>query len=351
MAAMSVRRPLMAAQLGLRASGRLAPHDSEQSGISLVRSRLQFVLKEKRDMTLAHTDQARRRRRMLTAGLTSLAAALSLVLSACGTNSSGPGGNTGGAVPTASDTTYAPAEYPDPSNATQFIGYDMDLIREVARRMCLQPNIVKATFDNIIPSITTGALGQQRFDLSISSFTINDDRLKKVNMIPYLTAGESILVAKGNPKHISKFEDMCGLTIAVQNGTVELDELKDANGTGTGGTNQAPVCRTAGKPITIVNNDDQGLVVQQVLNGRADATYQDEPVTIYYVFLNKNKLENGPRTVAPSPQGIVVRKDNKPLEDAITAALCSVEKDGTYKRILESWQASGEAFQTPNCPA
>ena len=324
-------------------------------------------------MTQAYTDQAHRRRRMLTAGLTSLAAALSLVLSACGNSTNTPGGNTGGAVPTstvtcptntaslhlvqpntltiASDTTYAPAEYPDPANATHFIGYDMDLIREVARRMCLQPNIVKATFDDIIPSITTGSLGQQRYDLSISSFTINDDRLKKVNMIPYLTAGESILVPKGNPKHISKFEDMCGLTVAVQNGTVELDELKDANGTGTGASSQAPVCKQAGKLITIVNNDDQGLVVQQVLNGRADATYQDEPVTIYYVFLNKSKLENGPRTVAPSPQGIVVRKDNKPLEDAITAALCSTQKDGTYKRILESWQASGEAFQTPNCPA
>ncbi len=325
-------------------------------------------------MIRAHTHQARRRRRMLTAGLTSLAAALSLVLSACGTNSTNTlGGNTGGAIPTstvtcptnaanwhlvqsstltvASDTTYAPAEYPDPTNATHFIGYDMDLIREVARRMCLQPNIVKATFDDIIPSITTGSLGQQRYDLSISSFTINDQRLKKVDMIPYLTAGESILVPKGNPKHITKFEDMCGKTIAVQNGTVELDELKDANGTGTNASSQAPVCKTAGKPITIVSNDDQGLVVQQVLNGRADATYQDEPVTIYYVFLNKNKLENGPRTVAPSPQGIVVRKDNKPLEDAITAALCSIQKDGTYKRILESWQASGEAFQTPNCPA
>lgn len=323
-------------------------------------------------MTLAHTAQARRRRRMLSAGLTSLAAALALVLSACGT-SSAPGGTTGGAVPTstvtcptnaaswhlvqsgtltiASDTTYAPAEYPDPANATHFIGYDMDLIREVARRMCLQPNIVKATFDDIIPSITTGALGQQRYDLSISSFTINDKRLAKVNMIPYLTAGESILVPKGNPDHITKFEDMCGKTIAVQNGTVELDELKDANGAGPGTSGQAPVCKQAGKLITIVNNDDQGVVVQQVLNGRAQATYQDEPVTIYYVFLNKNKLENGPRTLAPSPQGIVVRKDNKPLEDAITAALCSMQADGTYKRILDSWQASGEAFQTPNCPA
>jgi polar amino acid transport system substrate-binding protein len=324
-------------------------------------------------MLLAHTDQAHRRRRMLTAGLTSLAAALSLVLSACGGSSSSFGGNTGGAAPTstvtcptntaslhlvqsntltiASDTTYAPAEYPDPTNATHYIGYDMDLIREMARRMCLQPNIVKATFDDIIPSISVPSLGQQRYDLSISSFTINDDRLKKVNMIPYLTAGESILVPKGNPKHISKFEDMCGLTIAVQNGTIEKDELNDANGTGTHASTQAPVCKQANKPITIISNDDQGLVVQQVLNGRADATYQDEPVTIYYVFLNKNKLENGPRTVAPSPQGIVVRKDNKPLEDALTAALCSVEKDGTYKRILESWQASGEAFQTPNCPA
>src|SRR5262249_51977147 len=139
-----------------------------------------------------------------------------------------------GNLTVASDTTYAPAEYPDPSNANQFIGYDMDLIREVARRLCLSANILKAGFDAIIPDISSGTLGQGRYDLSISSFTINDRRLEKVDMIPYLTAGESILVPKGNPQNIQKFEDMCGKTIAVQNGTVEKDELSDANGTGPG---------------------------------------------------------------------------------------------------------------------
>jgi polar amino acid transport system substrate-binding protein len=256
-----------------------------------------------------------------------------------------------GTLSIASDTTYAPAEYPDPNDSTHFIGYDMDLIREVARRLCLQPNIIKAGFDAIIPDITTGSLGQGRYDLSISSFTINDKRLAKVDMIPYLTAGESVLVPKGNPGNIQKFEDMCGKTIAVQNGTVEKDELEDANGTGPGTSGRDPVCKTAGKLITIASNDDQGIVVQQVLNGRADATYQDQPVTVYFVVLHPDKLQNGPTTVAPSPQGIVIRKDNTDLESAVTAAFCGMQKDGTYARILAQWQASSEAFQTPNCPA
>jgi len=244
---------------------------------------------------------------------------------------------TPGTLTIASDTTYAPAEYPDPNNPQHFIGYDMDLIREIARRMCLTPDIVKATFDAIIPSISGGTLGQQRYDMSISSFSITPDRLKKVNFIPYFQAGESILTLTANPGNIKSIQDMCGKTIAVQNGTVEKDEVEDANGTGDGQSGQSPICKQAGKPITIISFDDQTVVVQQVLNGRADASYQDQPVTDYYASLHPGKLIDSGITVQPAPEGLVVRKDNSALQTAITAVLNSMRADGTYLRILTAW--------------
>ncbi len=308
------------------------------------------------------------RGRSLATLLCTSAAALALLLSACGTASTPGGGHTtGGATPTstvtcpdsstvsgwhlvnsgqltiASDTTYAPAEYADPANPAHFIGYDMDLAREFARRLCLAPNIVKATFDSIIPDISGAPLGQQRYDMSISSFTINDTRKQKVDMIPYFTAGESILTTPANAGNIKSINDMCGKPIAVQNGTVELQELQDANG-GNNGSGQAPVCKQAGKPITIVSNDDQTFVVDQVLNGRADASYQDQPVTDYYASLHKGQLVDSGITVQPSPEGIVMRKDNLALEQAITTALQNMRSDGTYLRILTAWGQQNLAY-------
>ncbi len=239
------------------------------------------------------------------------------------------------------DNTYAPAEYVDTSG-NQFTGYDMDLAREFARRLCLTANLVKSSFDDIIPSISGPSLGQQRYDMSISSFTINDVRKQKVDMVPYFQAGESILTLTGNPKNIKSINDMCGNTIAVQNATVEKDELSDANGNGPGTSGQAPVCKS--KPIQIISNDDQTVVVQDVINGRADASYQDQPVTDYYVKQSPTKLVDSGITVTPSPEGIVVRKDNPAFETAITSALTAMRADGTYLKILQSWGVQNLAY-------
>ncbi len=304
--------------------------------------------------------------RMLRGGFFGSAVLLGLLLSACGTTTTSPGtgSNATSAVPTstvtcptnttsfhlvnagkltvASDTTYAPAEYADPKDPTKYIGYDMDLAAELARRLCLSVNVQKADFGTIIPDLSGPALGTQRYDMSISSFTINPDRQKKVDMLPYFTAGESLLVPTGNPANIKAFADMCGKTIAVQDNTVEKSELEDANGTGDGSSGQAPVCKA--KPIKLLHYADQTVVVLQVVNGNADASYQDSPVTGYYVKLNSAKVQLGPTTVAPAPQGIVVRKDNPDLEAAINTALQSMRADGTYLRILKNWGVESGAY-------
>lgn len=309
---------------------------------------------------------SRPRRHLWAAGL-SLASLCALLLAACGSGSTGGTPATGtqvaGANATAvvncsnadttglhlvtpneltigSDTTYAPAEYVDPNNPTVFDGYDMDLARELARRLCLGPHIVTASFSSIITDIAGPTLGQQPWDLSISSFTINSAREQKVDMIPYFIAGESTLVQKGNPKHVTDISSMCGLTVSAQNGTVELFELQDANGTGTGendgGVTQPPVCKS--NPIKILSYDSEEDVIAQVVSGRADAAYQDQPVTDYYISLHQGQLDPGYITSgSQGTEGIVVRKDNPALETAIKNALDAMVKDGTYQRIMAAW--------------
>jgi len=298
-------------------------------------------------------------RRVMTVGAVGAAMGLSLLLSACGTSSTTtPGGNNAncpssstvsswhlvnpGKLTIASDTTYAPAEYSDPTNPSNYIGYDMDLAREFAKRLCLEPNIIKADFGAIIPDLSGPTLGQQRYDMSISSFTINSDRQQKVDMIPYFTAGESILVQTGNPKSITSIDTMCGKIVAAQDNTVELAELQDANGTGDGSSGQAAVCKD--NKIKIVHHPSQNDVVSEVVNGGADASYQDQPVTDYYSKQNAGKLESGGITVSPSPQGIVMRKDNSALETAITNALAAMRTDGTYLKILTDWGVQKLAY-------
>ncbi|HEX6543902.1 MAG TPA: ABC transporter substrate-binding protein [Ktedonobacterales bacterium] len=312
-------------------------------------------------MTSASLHTLPRIRRVVTVGVVGAAMGLSLLLSACGTTSSPTTGSgtpnancpsadtvaswhlvNSGKLTIASDTTYAPAEFSDPSNPSSYIGYDMDLAREFAKRLCLQPDIIKADFGSIISDVSGPALGQQRYDMSISSFTINSDRQKKVDMIPYFTAGESILTPTGNPKNITSFETMCGKIIAAQDNTVELAELQDANGTGDGSSGQAPVCKD--NKIKVVHFVSQNDVVLQVVNGSADASYQDQPVTDYFVSKNPGKLQSGGITVPPSPQGIVMRKDNPKLEQAIKDALNAMRTDGTYLKILKNWGVDKLAY-------
>ncbi len=294
--------------------------------------------------------QLHARRLAATLSVFALAMLLSSLLAACGSSNTGSsscnvGGTTfdtstfhlvaSGSLTVASDTTYPPQEFQDPNDPTKFVGSDLDLIREIGKRMCLNTVIDKANFDDIIPALTTPALGHQRYDLSISAFSVTPERQQKVDFVPYFQAGESLLVAPGNPQHIQSLDDLCGKSVAVEKATVELDELNGENDASKNG-------KCASNPINILSFTSQDDVVTQLLNGRVVATYQDSPVTGYYVSKNPGKVEQGPITVAPAPEGIVLRKDNANLENAVKKALCSMVSDGKYTSILNQWgQQSG----------
>lgn len=236
---------------------------------------------------------------------------------------------TPGVLTVGSDTTYPPQEYRDPTTHTA-VGFDVDLITEIAKRMGLRATIVTTTFATILDDLVA-----RRFDVVISAVTITPERHQHVDFIPYLSAGESLLVQKGNPQHITSTDDLCGLTVGVQDGSIEQGVLQSSSDN----------CQEQDKPaITLVALPDQTAVVQLLATGRVVATYQDSPVTDYYVKQSPGRFEVGGSVVFPAPEGIAVRKNDSALFRAIQTAYQQVKAAGTYQQLLLKWGLTSEGL-------
>jgi len=229
---------------------------------------------------------------------------------------------TSGTLTVGSDTTYPPQEFIDTATG-KATGFDVDLITAMAQKLGIKADVKTANFDTIIDD-----LGSKRYDVVISALSINSDRLKKVDFVPYFQSGESLMVQKGNPMGLKCLGSLCGLNVGVQSGTIELTDLNTAS----------KACTSAGKPaINLTVLKDQTAVLQLLGNNRVVATFQDSPVTDYYIKQNPGTFEVGGSVINTVPEGIAIRKGDTPMLNAMEAAFAAVKKDGTYDQLFTKW--------------
>jgi polar amino acid transport system substrate-binding protein len=249
---------------------------------------------------------------------------------------------TKGTLSVASDATYAPNEFVDPTTG-QVIGWSTDLAKEISTVIGIPFNIQNITFANIIPNMGQGAAS--KYDLAFSSFTPTAEREANVDFVTYYTAGESWLIKTDGPS-ISKSTDLCGQTVAVENTTTEQSDAyallgKNPDGSAlSGGSNH---CAAAGKPdVTIHSFATQTEVNTDLLSGHSQVDWLDTPVAYYQVKLNPMfKVVGQPCNVAP--YGIAVAKGNG-LTQAITDAMKYLIDNGFYKKTLDNWNVAAGAI-------
>ena len=188
--------------------------------------------------------------------------------------------------------------------------------------MGLTANVKTANFTTIVDDLKA-----KRYDVVISAQTITPDRQKQVDFVPYFNAGQSILVANGNPKKITAVTDLCGKTVGVQDGTTELDTLNAAN---------KADCKANPAKLTVLSA--QTDVINLLVTGRVDATFQDSPVTDYYLRLNSGRFQVAGSIVNAAPEGISVRKGDTSMFNAVQQAFNAVKADGTYASLFSKWQ-------------
>ncbi|HET8587805.1 MAG TPA: ABC transporter substrate-binding protein [Candidatus Limnocylindria bacterium] len=228
-----------------------------------------------------------------------------------------------------SDIPYPPQEFFDESGKA--VGSDIEIAEEIARRLGLEPQIENSVFDTIIAAVTSG-----KCDIIASAQNITADRVKQVDMIPFFQAGQSFVVAKGNPAGIKTQDDLCGKSVAAETGTTEIDYLK---GTGDyAGNGLSAACQSKGKAaIDIKEYPKDSDALAALISGNVDAYFADSPVAGYYTVQQPDKFELSGLTLDVAKEGISVPKDKNALRDAVATALKSMMDDGTYDKILEKY--------------
>ncbi len=233
-----------------------------------------------------------------------------------------------GTLTVGSDTSYAPAESLGTDGQTA-VGYDVDIAKAIGATLGLKVQVQTAEFTGILP-----ALGP-KYDLGISSFTINKERLGAVNMVSYYQAGTAWAVQKGNPKNVS-LDDLCGKSVGVQTGTIQEDP--DVSG-------RNKKCTAAGKkPIDVVTLKNQTDITTRLVNGSIDAMAADSPITGYAITQTNGKLEKLGDVYDAAPQGIAVAKSDTALAELVQKTVTKLMEDGSYKKILEGWGAADGAI-------
>jgi polar amino acid transport system substrate-binding protein len=218
-----------------------------------------------------------------------------------------------------SDITYPPEEY---YQGTKAVGSDIDIGTAVATLMGVKAEFKNTSFDSIIAALKT-----KKCDAIISGMNDTATRRKQVDFVDYLKVGQSLMVKKGNPEHITTLASLSGKKVSVESGTTNRDFLAA----------QSAKLVKAGKPaIGITTFPKDTDAVSALLAGRVDAYYGDSPVVVYYVSKNKS-LEVGGSPINPIPIGIAIRKGD-PLMAATRKAINLLYANGTMKKIVAKWR-------------
>jgi polar amino acid transport system substrate-binding protein len=234
------------------------------------------------------------------------------------------------------DASYAPASSFAQDGRT-IVGFEPDLLAAVSRVLGIEAELVPLPFDGLLDDLTAG-----RIDVAMSAMTDTPARQASADFVNYFSAGTSIVVRRGNPHGVLELGDLCGSTVAVERGTVQVDLVARAQS------------RCGSEPVELHELPDNVQALLELRTGRAVAVLSDYPPAA--------ELANGVRTRAhfqlasdtqyePGLYGAAVAKDRPRLRDALHGAFERLMASGEYERVLRDWQVERGAVRQPSINA
>jgi ABC-type amino acid transport substrate-binding protein len=215
-----------------------------------------------------------------------------------------------GKLTVGSDIPYAPFEF---GRAPDYKGFDVDLVREIGKRLELDVEFVKTPFDTIFRNLVQG-----KFDLVASSTTITEERKRTVDFSdPYFAADQSLMVKEGSG--IATVEDLSGQVIGAQLGTTGADYAKE--------NIDAKTVRT----YDLIDDAFKALQTGQVVG-----VINDCPIS-KYAERSKPDLKVVQAIETGENYGLAFSKDADALREAVNRRLDEIKRDGTYDRIFRKY--------------
>ena len=220
---------------------------------------------------------------------------------------------------------YMPFEMTDKKG--NVVGFDVDMVKEMAKAMKVKLTLVNTAWDGIIPGLMS-----QKYDLIASGMTINQERNLKVCFAdPYIIVGQTVLVNKKFADEIKSWKD--------------LNDPKYVITSKLGTTGEQAVKRLLPK-ATYKSFEMEDQAMLEALNGKAAATVYDLPMTsIFYAQRGKDanmKFLNKPFTY--EPLGWAINKGDPDFLNWLNNFLRQMKNDGRYDRIYNKWFGSNDWY-------
>ena len=206
----------------------------------------------------------------------------------------------------------------------KLVGFDVDMVEAMVAKMKIESAPSTIEFKGLIPAI----LGN-RIDAIVSGMYINEERKQVVDFIAYQRLGNQLLVAKGNPTHITSVDELCGRRIVVPVGTMYEKEAQA----------KAAECQSSGKPaLTVMSLTSTAVGALSIKEGRADVLIASTPTDAALIKESPDAFETtGPTFENNTLLGIGVSKDKPALRDALDAAYKAIVADGTMAALIKKY--------------
>ncbi|MCR4691140.1 MAG: transporter substrate-binding domain-containing protein [Lachnospiraceae bacterium] len=199
------------------------------------------------------------------------------------------------------------------------VGFDIDIITAVADKLGLEVNIINTAWDGIFAGIGVN------YDVACSAVTITPERQETMIFSdPYINNYQAVVLMADDDKQISSFNDLNGMSIALQKETTSDILMSDYKSTGT-------------IDVQIVANEKITSCFTQLQNGEVDAVVVDSTVADGYIN-SSDDFKIAYKDEAEAEQfGIAIGKENTGLQTAINQALKELEEEGYIKETYDYW--------------
>ncbi|WP_432086304.1 ABC transporter substrate-binding protein [Streptomyces sp. bgisy095] len=243
-----------------------------------------------------------------------------------------------GKVRVATDVPYPPFEMYVKEGETALTGLDYDLGQALGGKLGVTFAFAPQKFDGIVPAIQAG-----KFDAAMSAITDNKERQQVVDFVDYSQSGSGILVGDGNPSGIGNLDDLCGLKVAVQAATNQLDLLKS----------HQDACAKTGKGRIDIQTFPKDSDAQLALrSGKAVAQVLTKPAASWVAktadagkAFDLVEDPTAPGGYNASPNGIAISKQLPELTEAVQKALQALIDDGTLVKIYNKYGVASIAVK------
>jgi polar amino acid transport system substrate-binding protein len=212
---------------------------------------------------------------------------------------------------------YMPFEMTDKKG--NFVGFDIDVAKEMAKAMGVKWVPVNTAWDGIIPSLLT-----KKFDLIISGMTITQERNLKINFAdPYIIIGQTILLNKKHEGVVKSYKD--------------LNDPKYIITSKLGTTGEQATKRLISK-ANYKSFETESEAALEVLNDKADAFVYDLPYNVVFMAQQgAGKLIFLDEPFTYEPLAWAVRKGDPDFLNWLNNFLRQLKNDGRYERIYNKW--------------